>query len=69
MKGNAKAAATLGVGYWLGRQHKLRAATAMAAATAIGRKGVGGIVVARGAKLVLGSGALRRAGKLLRRIT
>ena len=52
MNGNAKAAAALGVGYWLGRQHKLRAATVLATATAFGRKGMGGLVVTRAAKLL-----------------
>lgn len=52
MKGSARTAAALGVGYVLGRQHKLRTATMMAAVAAFGSTPAGGMVMRRGVKLL-----------------
>lgn len=52
MKGGARAAAALGIGYMLGRNKKFRTAALMAAATAAGGKGVGGMALQRGMKML-----------------
>jgi hypothetical protein len=68
MKINTKAVAALGVGYLLGRQRKLRAATVTAAAMAVGGKSG---LVRKGSLLLIKSSVLGRmpqAVKLLRRI-
>jgi hypothetical protein len=58
MKGSTRAAVALGVGYVLGRNRKLRTAAMMAAATAVGGTSVGGLVMRRGAKMLVSSGVL-----------
>src|SRR5258707_6985286 len=58
MKGSTRAAVALGVGYLLGRQRKLRTATVMAVATAAGGTSVGGLVMRRGAKMLVSSGVM-----------
>ena len=58
MKCSTQAALAIGAGYLLGRRRKLRAATVMAVATAVGGTSVGGIALRRGAKLLINSGAL-----------
>src|ERR1700722_4819631 len=58
MKCSTQAAVAIGVGYLLGRRRKLRAATVMAAATAVGGTTVGGMVMSRGMKLLASSNAL-----------
>lgn len=52
MKGGMRAATALGIGYLLGRRRKLRTATLMAAATAVGGTDVGGLVLRRGMKML-----------------
>jgi hypothetical protein len=53
MKGGTQAALALGVGYLLGRRHKMRMATMLAAAAATGRVGgLGGAALRRGAKML-----------------
>lgn len=52
MKGSARTAAAIGVGYVFGRQHKLRAAAMMAAVAAFGSTSAGGMVMRRGVKLL-----------------
>jgi hypothetical protein len=67
MKGGTQAALALGVGYMLGRQHKMRMAAMMAAGAATGRMGgLGGAVFRRGAKM-LGSNDM--LGKLSPQVT
>lgn len=59
MKGGTQAALALGVGYVLGRRHKMRMATVMAAAAATGSLGgIGGAVLKRGVKMLGSSEAL-----------
>ena len=60
MKCSTQAAVAIGVGYLLGRRRKLRAATVMAAATAVGGTTVGGMVMSRGMKLLASSKTLTR---------
>ena len=45
MKGSMRAAAAIGVGYLLGRRRKLRTATFMAVATAVGGTTLGGMML------------------------
>jgi hypothetical protein len=66
MKGSTRAATAIAVGYMLGRQKKLRTATLMAAATAVGGTTVGGLVMRRGMKMLGSSDAL---GKLTPQLT
>jgi hypothetical protein len=61
MRGSVRAAAALGVGYVLGRNRRLRTAAVVAAATAIGGKGVGRMAVQRGMKMI---GSTEVFGKL-----
>jgi hypothetical protein len=58
MNGSQRAAVALGVGYVLGRRRKLRAATVLAAATAVGGMSIGGLVMRRGAEMVVKSGVM-----------
>jgi hypothetical protein len=58
MKGSTRAAVALGVGYMLGRQRKLRTATVMAVATAVGGTSVSGLAMRRGAKMLADSGVM-----------
>jgi hypothetical protein len=66
MKGSMRAAAALAVGYFLGRQHKLRTAVFMAAATAVGGSTVGGMVLRRGMKM---AGSTEAIGKIAPQLT
>lgn len=52
MKGSARAAAAIGLGYVLGRRRKMRTATVMAIATAAGGTSVGGMLLRGGAKML-----------------
>jgi hypothetical protein len=52
MKGSMRAATAIGVGYLLGRRRKLRTATLMAAAYAVGGTTVGSMVLKRGMKML-----------------
>lgn len=61
MKGGVRAAAALGIGYMLGRNKKLRTAALMAAATAVGGKGIGGKALQRGMKAL---GSTEMIGKI-----
>jgi hypothetical protein len=45
MRGSIRAATAIGVGYVLGRRRKLRTAALLAAATAVGGKSVGGLIL------------------------
>jgi hypothetical protein len=58
MKCSTQAAVAIGVGYLLGRRRKLRTATVLAAATAVGGTSVGGMALRQGAKLLANSGVL-----------
>jgi hypothetical protein len=58
MKCSTQAAMAIGVGYLLGRRRKLRVATVMAVATAVGGTTVGDMVMSRGMKLLASSNAL-----------
>jgi hypothetical protein len=58
MKCSTQAAVAIGVGYLLGRRRKLRAATVIAVATAVGGTTVGSMVMSRGMKLLASSNAL-----------
>jgi hypothetical protein len=59
MKGGTQAALVLGVGYVLGRRHKLRTATLLAAAAATGGLGsLGGSALRRGIKMLGSTEAL-----------
>lgn len=69
MKGSMRAATALGVGYLLGRRRKLRIATLMAAATAVGGTTVGGIALKRGMKMVNSSDAFGKVAPQLTEIT
>jgi hypothetical protein len=60
MKGSMRAAAALAVGYFLGRQHRLRTAVLMAAATAVGGSPVGGMVLRRGMKMASSAEAISK---------
>jgi hypothetical protein len=70
MKGSARAATALAVGYMLGRKRKFRNAALMAAATAIGGTTVGGLAMRQGKKQAMkmlgSSGAL---GKVAPQVT
>lgn len=61
MKGNARAAMAVGVGYVLGRRRKFRTAVLVAAAAAAGSTPVGGLVLQRAAKLLGSAGVLGKA--------
>jgi hypothetical protein len=61
MKGSTRAAVAIGVGYMLGRRRKLRVATVMAVATAVGGTTVGGMILRRGTKYLSSTDAI---GKL-----
>jgi hypothetical protein len=52
MRGSMRAATAIGVGYLLGRRRKLGTAALLAAATAVGGKSVGGLVLQRGIKML-----------------
>jgi hypothetical protein len=58
MKCSMRVAGAIGVGYLLGRRHKLRTATIMAVAAAAAGTTVGGIAMRRGAKLLANSGVV-----------
>jgi len=58
MKGSTRTAGAIGVGYVLGREHKLRAATMLAVAAALGSTPMGGMLLKRGTKLVGSAGVL-----------
>jgi len=58
MKCSTQAALAIGAGYLLGRRRKLRAATVMAVATAVGGTSLGGIALRQGAKLLVNTGTL-----------
>ena len=66
MKGSMRAATAIGVGYLLGRRRKLRTATLMAAATAVGGTTVGGLLLKRGMKMLNSTEAF---GKLAPQLT
>jgi hypothetical protein len=66
MKGSMRAAAALAVGYFLGRQHRLRTAVLLAAATAVGGSTVGGMVLRRGMKMASSTEAI---GKIAPQLT
>jgi hypothetical protein len=61
MKGSTRAAVAIGVGYMLGRRRKLRVATVMAVATAVGGTTLGGMILRRGTKYLSSTDAI---GKL-----
>jgi len=65
MKGSTRAATAIAVGYMLGRRKKLRTATLMAAATAVGGPTVGGLVMRRGMKTLGQSEALGKVAPQL----
>src|SRR6185437_11324132 len=65
MKGSTRAATAIAVGYVLGRRRKLRTATLMAAATAVGGTTVGGLVMRRGMKMLGSSEALGKVAPQL----
>lgn len=58
MNSGMRAATAVGIGYVLGRRKKLRTATLVAAATAVGGTTVGGLVLRRGMKMLGSSDAL-----------
>lgn len=66
MKGGTQAALALGVGYVLGRQHKMRMATVLAAGAATGGLGgLAGMALKRGMKLLGSSEALSKVSPQL----
>jgi|SRR5215469_4982478 len=69
MKGSMRAATAIGVGYLLGRRRKLRTATLMAAATAVGGTTVGGLLLKRGMKMLNSSEAFGKIAPQLTEIT
>ena len=60
-----QAATAIGVGYVLGRRKKLRTATMLAAATAVGGTTVGGIALKRGMKMLGSTDALQKVAPQL----
>ena len=58
MNGSQRAAVALGVGYVLGRRRKLRVATVLVVTTAVGGTSVGGLVMRRGAKMIVNAGIM-----------
>ena len=69
MKASMRAAAAIGVGYLLGRRRKLRTATFMAAATAVGGTTVGGLLLKRGMKMLNSTEAFGKIAPQLTEIT
>ena len=69
MKGSMRAATAIGVGYLLGRRRKLRTATLMAAATAVGGTTVGGLLLKRGMKMLNSTEAFGKIAPQLTQIT
>ena len=69
MKGSMRAATAIGVGYLLGRRRKLRTATFMAVATAVGGTTLGGMMLKRGMKMLNNSEALGKIAPQLTEIT
>ena len=69
MKGSMRAAVAIGVGYMLGRRRKLRTATLMAAATAVGGTTMGGLLMKRGMKMLNNSDAFGKIAPQLNDIT
>ncbi len=69
MNGSARAAAALGVGYVLGRRRKLRTAALLAAATAVGGKGIGGMALQRGMRMLGSTEAIGKIAPQLGEIT
>ncbi len=69
MKGSMQAATAIGVGYLLGRRKKLRTATMLAAATAVGGTTVGGIALKRGMKMLGSIDALQKVAPQLGELT
>jgi len=69
MKGSMRAATAIGVGYLLGRRRKLRSATFMAAAYAIGGTTVGSMVLKRGMKMLNSTEAFGKIAPQLTDIT
>jgi len=65
MNSGMRAATAVAVGYVLGRRKKLRTATLVAAATAVGGTTVGGMVLRRGMKLAGSSDALGKVAPQL----
>ena len=65
MNSGMRAATAIGIGYVLGRRKKLRTATLVAAATAVGGPTVGGLILKRGMKLVGSSDALGKVAPQL----
>jgi hypothetical protein len=69
MKGGTRAAAALAIGYVLGRRKRLRTATLMTVATAVGGTTVGGIVLKRGMKMLNSTEAFGKIAPQLSEIT
>ena len=69
MKGSMRAATAIGVGYLLGRRRKLRTATFMAAAYAVGGTTVGSMVLKRGMKMLNSTEAFGKIAPQLTDIT
>jgi len=69
MKGSMRAATAIGVGYLLGRRRKLRTATFMAVATAVGGTTLGGMMLKRGMKMLNNSEALGKIAPQLTELT
>ena len=69
MKASMRAATAIGVGYLLGRRRKLRTATLMAAATAVGGMTVGGLLLKRGMKMLNSTEAFGKLAPQLTEIT
>ena len=69
MKGSMRAATAIGVGYLLGRRRKLRTATFMAVATAVGGTTVGGLLLKRGMKMLNSTEAFGKIAPQLTEIT
>ena len=69
MKASMRAATAIGVGYLLGRRRKLRTATLMAAATAVGGTTVGGLLLKRGMKMLNSTEAFGKIAPQLTEIT
>jgi hypothetical protein len=64
-----RAATAIGVGYLLGRRRKLRTAALLAAATAVGGKSVGGLILQRGIKMLGSTEAFAKLAPQLGDIT
>jgi hypothetical protein len=52
MRNNARAAAAIGIGYMMGRNHRFRGALVLAAATAVGGSPIGSRLLKRGIRMV-----------------